>query len=67
MPAQWNGKVTFDSVSQFWGLALCSPIGSVSGPFVTPCLILSLWERKKKEKKREKQHPKKPPADFKTV
>ena len=67
MPGLWDSKVTFVSVSQFLGLSVCSPFGSPSGPFVTPCLILSLWERKKKEKKREKQHPKKPPADFKTV
>ena len=41
--AKWN-------LSQFlisWGLALCSPFGSVSGPFTTPGLIVSLEGRKK--------------------
>ena len=50
MPALWYSKVTFISVSQFWGLALCSPFGSVSGPFVTPRLIVSLGGRKTRER-----------------
>ena len=47
MPALWDSKVTFVSVSQFWGLALYSPFGSVSG-IQRP--IVSLGGRKKKEK-----------------
>ena len=47
MPALWDSKMTFVSVSQFWGLALYSPFGSVSGPFVTPGLIVSLGAREK--------------------
>ena len=56
MPALWDSKVTFVSVSQHLGLALCSPFGSVFGPFVTPDLIVSLGgiKLKKKEKKRER-------------
>ena len=55
MPALWDSKMTFVSVSQFLWLALCSLFGSVSRPFVTPCLIVSLGGRKKKEKKREER------------
>ena len=55
MPALWDSKVTFVSVSQFWGLALYSPFGSVSGPFLTPCLIVSLGGRKKKGKKKREE------------
>ena len=51
MPALWDSKVTFVSVSQFLGLALFSPFGSISGPFVTPCLIVSLVGRRKRGKK----------------
>ena len=50
MPALWDSKVTFVSVSQFWGLALCSPFRSFSGPFVTPHLIVSLGGGEKKGK-----------------
>ena len=42
MPALWDSKMTFGSVSQVLGLALCSFFLSVSGPFVTPHLIVSL-------------------------
>ena len=59
MPALWDSKVTFVSVSQFLGLALCSHFRSVSGPFVTPCLIVSLGGRKKRKKKREDPQKKK--------
>ena len=51
MPALWDSKVTFVSVSQFAGLTLCSPFGSVSEPFVTPSLIVTLRERKERGKK----------------
>ena len=51
MPALWDSKVTFVSVSQFLRLALCSPFGSVSGPFETPHLIVSLGGRKEGGKK----------------
>ena len=34
MPALWDSKVTFVSVSWVLGLALCSPFQSVTGPFV---------------------------------
>ena len=51
MPALWDSKVTFVSVSQFLRLVLCSPFGSVSEPFLTPRLIVSLGGRKKKGKK----------------
>ena len=54
----------FVSVSQFWELALCTPFGSISGPFTTPGLIVSLGGRKKKGKERKKN---KPPADFKPI
>ena len=71
MPALWASKVTFVSVSQFWGLALYSPFGSVSGPFLTPCLIVSLGGRKKKGKKKredpKRKKNKKLPADLKLV
>ena len=68
MPVLWDSKVTFASVSQFWGLALCSPFGSVSGPCVTPHLIVSLGKRKKKGGKRKRNGKKnKPSADFKPV
>ena len=53
MPVLWDSKVTFVSVSQFWGLALCSPFGFVFGPFITPGLIVSLGAREKKGQKRE--------------
>ena len=53
MPALWDCKVTFVSVSEFSGLALYSPFLSVSGPFVTAHLIVSLGEREKKKKKRQ--------------
>ena len=56
MPVLWNSKVTFVSVSQFVGLALCSPFVYVCGPFLTPHLIVSLRGRKKmKKKKRERK------------
>ena len=68
IPALWDSKVTFVSVSQFLELALCSPFGSVSRPFVTPRLIVSLGGRKtKKGKRRERKEKNKPPADFKVV
>ena len=77
MPALWNSKVTFVSVSWFLGLALCSPFQSISGPFVTPCLIVSLGRRKKKVgggRKREDSKTKgkekkdnKPSGDFKPL
>ena len=66
MSVPWESKVTLVSVSQFWGLALCSPFLSVSGPFVTPHLLVSLGGRKKKEKK-DRGKKKKPPTDFKPV
>ena len=53
MSTLWNTKVSFVSVSQFGGLALCSPFWSVSAPFVTPHVIVSLEGRKKKGGKRE--------------
>ena len=46
MPVLWDSKDTFVSVSQFCGLDFCYPVGSVSGPFITPCLIVSLGRRK---------------------
>ena len=49
MPSLWESKVAFVSVSQFLGLALCSPFRSVSGHFVA--LIVSLGRRKKRKKK----------------
>ena len=52
MPALWDSKVTFVSVSQFLWLALCSAFGSVSGSFLSPGLIVSLGGRKKRENKR---------------
>ena len=55
MPVLWDSKVKFVSVSHFWGLALCFPCGSVSGPFTTPHLIVSLPGRKKKKKKRKRK------------
>ena len=67
MPALWDSKVTFVSVSQFLRLALCSPFGSVSEPFLTPRLIVSLGGRKKRGKKIEERKKKKPPADFKPI
>ena len=62
-----GSKVTFVSVSQFGGLALCSPFGSVSGHFVTPCFIVSLEGRNKRKRKREEIKKNKPPGDFKPV
>ena len=59
MPALWDSKVTFVSVSQFWGLALCSAFASVSEPLVTPRLIVSLGGRKKRGKKIEERKKKK--------
>ena len=48
IPALWDTKVTFVSVSQFWGLTLYSSFWSISGLFIT------LGERKKgKNKERE--------------
>ena len=52
MPALWDSKVTFVLVSQFLGLALCYPCGSVSEPFITPGLISHLGEEKKEERKK---------------
>ena len=54
MPVLWDSKVTFVSVSEFWELTLCSPFGSVSGPFVTPHLIVSLGVRKTQGKKKKR-------------
>ena len=48
IPALWDSKVTFGSVSQFLVLALCSPFQSFSGPFLTPCLTVSFGGEKKK-------------------
>ena len=62
MPVLWDSKVKFVLVSQFLALALCFPFGSVSGPFTTPGLIVSLGERKRTERGK-----KKPPADFKLI
>ena len=68
VPARWASKLTFVSVSQFWGLALCCPSGSISGPFVTtPCPVVSLGGRKKKGKKREREEKNKPSGDFKPI
>ena len=55
IPALWDTKVTFVSVSQFWGLGLCSTYGSVSGPFITPRFTISFRGRKKRKKKREER------------
>ena len=55
MPALQDSKVTFVLVSQFCGLPLCSPFGSVSGHFVTPSLIDSLGGIKKRERNWEKK------------
>ena len=52
MSAVWHSKVTLVSVSQFWGLALCSLFGSVSGPLTDPGLTVSLGGRKKEKEKR---------------
>ena len=43
---------------------MCSPFGSVSGPFTTPGLTVSLVGRKKKEKGKKRN---KPPSDFKPI
>ena len=51
MPVLWDSKVTFFSVSHFLGLVLCFPFGSVSEPFVTPCLNCLTWGKKKWGKK----------------
>ena len=59
MRGLWDSKVTFVSVSHIWGLSLYSPYGSVSGPFVTPHLIVSLGGRKKKDKKKREMIQKK--------
>ena len=59
MPALWVSKMTFVSVSQFLGLALCYSLGSVSRPFITPCLIVSLGGRKKKGKKKKRNQKEK--------
>ena len=71
MLSLWDSKVTFVLVSQCLGLALCFPFQSVSGVFVTPCLIVSLGGRKKRGKKERGSPPEKdnnkPPANFKTV
>ena len=53
MPALWYSKVTLVSVSM--GLALCSPFRSVSGPFISPGLIVSLGRRKKKERNQKEK------------
>ena len=45
MPALWDSKVTFVSVSWILGLTLCTPF-DLSLDFVTPCLIVSLGRRK---------------------
>ena len=58
MPVLWNSKVTFVSVSQFVGLALCSPFVYVCGPFLTPHLIVSLRGRKKMKKKKKREENK---------
>ena len=46
--------MTFVSVSQLLGLALCSLFGSVSEPFTVPDLIVSIGEKTKKERKKKK-------------
>ena len=57
--------MTFVSVSQFWGLALSSLFGSVSGPFIITRLIVSLGGRKKRTKRDKGKN--KPPVDFKPI
>ena len=54
MSALWDGKGHL-SVSQFWGLALCSAFASVSEPLVTPRLIVSLGGRQKGGKKKKER------------
>ena len=54
MPFLWDSKVKCVTVSQFGGLTLWFSFGSVSGPFTTPSLIVSLWGRKKREWKEKK-------------
>ena len=48
-----DSKVKLVSVSMLLGSALCSFFGSVSGPFTTPDLIVSLGGRKKRKKEKE--------------
>ena len=73
MPALWDSKMILVSVFQFLRLPLFSPFGSVSGPFVTPCPIVSLGGNKKKKGKKEREEQKRkkkynrPPADFKPI
>ena len=70
MPALWNSEGTFVSVSQFLWLVLCFPFQSVSGRFLTPCLIVSLGGKKKKrggKGERSQKEKNKLPADFKPV
>ena len=59
MPALWDSKVTFVSVSQFLELACRSPFGSASAPFITPHPIVSLGGRKKKKEKEDRGKKKK--------
>ena len=54
MPALWDSKVTFVSVSQFLELTLCSPFGSVSG-IQRPIVSLGGRRNKKKIKERKKR------------
>ena len=55
MPALWDNKVTFVSVSQFLGLALHFPFLSVSGPFVTLRIFSHLGKEKKREDPKRKK------------
>ena len=59
MPALWNSKVAFVSASQFFGLALCCPFGSISQNFITLRLIVLLGGRRKggKKDRRKKKLP----------
>ena len=64
-----DSKVKLVSVSLLLGSALCSFFGSVSGPFTTPDLIVSLWGGgrciEERERRKKNKGGKKPPAHFK--
>ena len=66
MPALWDSKVTFVSLSQFWGVILVLPLWICLWTLCNSTSYCLTWGKKKKEKKRGMKKNK-PPADFKPV
>ena len=72
MPALWDSKVTFVSVSQFLGVSLVLPLSICLCTLCNSTSYYLIWGKKKKEKKKKRGSKKKkkntkPPVDSKLV